>query len=278
MNPITKAVAEIKYRVPRAILEKVFIDGSTYWRSTQHSSIEKQIETLVIRPRVLVDCNLIGGTQALIPLEGLERESPTVQTTVIHIPKDRTRGLSINSVLNVSFFNSASGVGFGGGGGYGGGVSYSAGQDQSAMMAAAAGVMSSFDKIPMTSTSRVQLIAENTILITDSLILPPGSVLRCILADDESLSSLQLRSYRHFSTLVEHAVKAYIYNALIVEMDTAELRYGQGIGMFKEIVSGYADANQNYQDYLRDVWEAVAFMNDDQTYRRYAKLMLGGNR
>lgn len=276
MNPITKAVAEVKYRIPKAILEKVFIDGSVYWRSTIQSSIEKQIETLVIRPRVLVDCNLIGGTQALIPLEGLERDNPTIQTTVIHIPKERTRGLSINSVLNVSFFNSASGVGFGGGS-YGGST-YSGGQDQSALMAAASGVMSSFDKIPMTSTSRVQLIAENTILITDSIILPPGSVLRCILADDESLSSLQLRSYRHFSTLVEHAVKAYIYNALIIEMDTAELRYGQGIGAFKEIVSGYADANQNYQDYLRDVWEAVAFMNDDQTYRRFAKLMLGGNR
>lgn len=282
MNPIKKAISEVRYRIPRDILEKVFIDGSTYYRSTIRSTVDEQIESLVIRPRVLVDCNLVGGTQAMIPLDGLPQERPLNYTTVIHIPKDRTRGLSINSALSVGFFNSAAvasyaGSGVPGMGSYNTGIGQW-GTDSSAMMGAAAGVMAAFDKIPMTSTSQVQLIAENTILIRDGINIPSNSFLRCVLANDENLSALPLRSYRHFSNLVEYAVKAYIYNELIITMDAGELRYGQNLGMFKEIVSSYSDANQNYLDSLRDNFEAVMLMSDSPTYQRFLKLAIGGNR
>lgn len=282
MNPIKKAIMEVKYSIPRELLEKVFIDGSTYWKATNRASIEDQIETLVIRPRVLVDCNMVGGEHALIDLSGLEQQRPLDYTTVIHIPKTRTRGLSINSVLNVAFFNSAAIAGYAGAGvvgmgSMGGGTGYN-GTDNSALMAAAAGVMSSFDKIPMTSTSRVKLIAENTILVYDGINLPTNSFLRCILSNDDNLSGLQLRSYRYFCELVVFAVKSYIYNELVVKIDVGELKYGQNIGVFKELVNSYADANQNYKDYLKDTFEAVLFQNDEQNYLRYLKLTLGGNR
>ena len=273
---------ECKYRIPPQLLDKVFVDGGQFWRATAKSSVDEQIESLVIRPRVLVDCNLVGGTQALIPLVGLEMSRPLDYTTVVRIPKDRTRGLSINSVLNVTFFNSAAIAGYAGAGvvgmgSMGGGTGYN-GTDNSAMMAALSGNMAAFDKIPMTSTSRVELVAENTILIYDGINLPNNSYLRCVLANDEDLSNLHLRAYPFFCNLVEYAVKAYIYNQLIVTIDTGELWYGQNLGVFKEIVSSYADSNENYRTYLKEVIEAMLVSNDTQTSMRYLKLVIGGNR
>lgn len=275
-NPISKATQEIKYRIPRQILQKVFVDGTTYWRPTAASSIEAQIENLVIRPRVLVDLNLISGQEVLISLEGLAFENPYQMTTVIFIPKSRTQGRRINSVRNVSFFSAASMGGLYGG--LTGGFAGSGMQDSTASVAVTAGLMASFDKIPQTSTSRVSLIAENTILINDGLIVPAHSFLRCILENDDQLSNLPLRSYRYFSNLVEYAVKAYIYNEMVVTMGQGELFYGQELGRFKDIVDSYADANQNYQDYLREKMESTMLMADEASYDRLIKMAVGGHR
>ena len=284
MNPIKKAIEEAKYRIPRQLLERVFIDGSIFGRTNWRSNLDEQILALVVRPRVLVDCNLIGGTQELIPLQGLAFVSPPDYqwATVVHIPKDRTFNKSINSVLNVMFFNTAQIAGFAGASmlasGQGTSMFNPSASDNSALMAATAGVLAAMDKIPYTSTSRVQMCGENTILIRDGMTIPQNSYLRCVLANDENLTNLQLRSYRHFSNLVEHAIKAYIYNELIVQVDVAELRYGQQLGVFKEIVTSYADANTNYLDYLTNTWEKVAFMNDDETHLRFIKAVIGGYR
>lgn len=282
MNPLKKAVDEVKYRIPRQLLERVFIDGSYAWRSGPKASLDEQIMNLVIRPRVMVDCQLIGGTQAMIPLEGLEQQKPMDWVTVIHIPKDRTDGRTINSVLDVAFYSSSAMTGYANAGAAGmgmlGGSSGYSAVENSAMTSALASVVGSADKIPMVSTSRVQLIAENTIMIKDGVMLAPNSFLRCVLADDDNLSGLQLRSYHAFAKLVEYAVKAYIYNELVILVDTAELRYGQAVAAFKDVFMGYADAEVNYEDYLKNTWEKTAFMNDNESLKRFIKLLIGGQR
>ncbi len=272
MNVIQKAVDEIKYRIPKAILEKAFLPYNAYGRVYNSTNIDEQIKNNVIRARVLIDCNLIGGTQAVIPLEGLAFEKPTDVTTVIHIPKDRTQGKSINSVLNVAFISPQSVAALSGS------LPSIRSYNSNATMQAVQGMMQAFDTIPVVSTARVQLIGENTILIKDNIILSPTSFLRCVLANDDELTNIQLRSYRYFANLVEYAVKSYIYNELIINMDQGQLQGGATLGIFKEVISGYSDAEQNYRDYLKDVWEVVAFQNDFESYERYIKLITGGNR
>lgn len=277
MNPIQKAVDDLKFRIPRQILEKAFVDRLGSWRSIQRASLDELIILNVIRARVLVDCQLYGGSQVLISLNGLPQDKPTEYMTVIHIPKTRTEGKSINSVLNVGFIGLAYLASWAGTTSAGSLATYGS-YENSALMTAAAGMVTAFDKIPMVSTSRVELIAENTICIRDSMNLAPDLTLRCVLADDINMNSLQLRAYRPFCNLVEYAVKSYIYNQLIIHMDQGELQGGAQLGAFKTIIDSYADAEQNYQDYLREVWEQVAFMQDETTYMRFMKMIIGGNR
>jgi hypothetical protein len=236
MNAIRKAITDVSFRIPRQILEKAFLNRSVEWRQTSQTSVDDQILNNVIRARVLVDCNLIGGTQAVIPLEGLNQQRPDGYSSVIHIPKNRTQGRTINSVLHVAFLSQGNFAGRMGAGFGGSSPGMGNGSESSALAGAMQGIVAAFDKIPMTSTSKVQLIAENTILVRDSINIAPNTYLRCILANDDELSHIQLRSYRAFAQLVEYAVKSYIYNELIVSLDQGELQGGQSLGIFKEII------------------------------------------
>lgn len=270
MNPITKAVDDLKFRIPRDILKQIFQDKTYSWRNTP-ISLDEQILNQVIRPRVLVDCNLVGGTEALIPLEGAEKEHIESYITVYKIPKDFTQKRSIMSVLSISYMTSALGAGVAGS------YNYKSCSITPSLMAGQA-MMDAFGPMPQVSSAKVQLIGENTIMVRDTVPPVGYGYLRCILANDENMSHIQMRSIPTFCKLCELAVKSYIYNEYIITMDKGQLYGGQELGTFKQIIDGYADSESMYQDYLRDVWGAVAFMNDNESFTRFLKINIGGNR
>jgi hypothetical protein len=267
MNPITKALADIKFRIPPEILHTVFVQRVERWRDTP-KSIDDQIMNLVMRPRVLIDCNLVGGTEIWICLDGLCESGGSIYESVYRIPKKMTNGRTIMSVLNVSFADpsrvSAAGI--------------AANGQNNMMLQAGQAVMDAMGMIPQTSTARLELIGENVVLVRDVMTMPANAYLRCTVANDENLNNIQLRSYLAFVKLVEYAVKSYIYNTYIVQLDMGELRGGQTLGKIKEIVESYADAEELYETYLREKWRKVAFMNDQESFNRYLRLMIGGNR
>lgn len=273
MNVIAKAVDDIKRKVPKQILSKVFIPYDPYGRTFQSFSLDEQIIENVIKARVLVDCNIIGGTEVLVSLEGLPVDNVNVNMLAVHIPKERTQGRSITSALSVVFVNAAASSSV-----YGANTGMSANGCSSTLLSAANGLLKSFDSIPTTSTARIQLIAENTILVKEMSMLPGNCYLRCMLSNDEELSNIPMRAYMYFSKLVELAVKSYIYNELIIGIDMGQLEGGAMIGVFKDIVQGYSDAEELYQDYLINTMQGVLFTSDMEAWHRHVKLIVGGNR
>jgi hypothetical protein len=216
----------------------------------------------------MVDCNLVGGTEAIIDLDGLLFERTNDYTSVYRIPKDRTDGRSIQSVLNITFSDPTKVSSYG----------IAAGVQNTTMLQAGSAVMDAMGQLPVTSTARVSLIGENVVMVRDTVVLPANIYLRCILENDDQLSNIQLKSYVHFSNLVTYAVKAFIYNEYIVEMDMGELHGGQQLGVFKSIIEGYADAEELYQTYLVEKWQKVALMNDIESWTRLLRTVLGGPR
>lgn len=271
MNPITKSLAEVFYRIPREILNVVFMDPYQQYKDLP-SDIQERIRFLVVQQRVLVDCNLNGGVEVRISLEDVPCESVDGgYTTVFRIPKNKTNGRSISSALDVMYgnLNSSHMAGV-----YGG---QSSSRSSPALQVASA-VMDAQLRTSHTGSARVNLIGENVVMVQDTTILPQNLFLRCILENDENLSNLQVRSYPVFCKLVELAVKAYIYNTYVIKLDMGELRSGSQVGRFKEIVDGYADAEVQYEEYLAEKWGKVAFMNDATSHGRLISLLLGGSR
>ena len=267
MMALQKAIDEVKFRVPRQILDAVFIQRDRRWRQTP-ISIDEHILNEVVRPRVLIDCNLSGGTEVFIPLDNTPVTRTNDYTSVYRIPKDRTQGRSIISVLNITFSDPTKVSSYG----------VAAGTQNTIMLQAGQSVMDAMGSIPVTSTARVQLIGENVVMVRDTVVLPANIYLRCILANDENMSHLQLKSYRPFAELVVLAVKAYIYNEYIIQMDLGELHAGQMLGRFKEIIETYAEADELYRTFLIEKWDKISVMNDTESWTRMLRTQLGGFR
>ena len=272
MNPITKALSDISYRIPREILIEVFAPKSYLWRDSP-INYEEQIRNIVIRSRVMVDCDLVGGTEVLISLFGVP--SYTVASdrlvTVYNIPKDKTQGRTIISVLSLAYVNGASAA-------YMNTANSFDPCTVTDMAVAGGAMMNAMGSLPVPSSAKIQLIGENTVMIKDTVTASGTGLLRCLLANDENFSHLQIRSIPYFTRLCELATKAYIYNEYIVRLDMGELYAGQNLGRIKEIIESYADANEMYKTYLKESWTKVALMNDRESWTRHLRLIMGGTR
>ena len=56
--------------------------------------------------------------------------------------------------------------------------------------------------------------------------------------------------HESFNKVCEYAVKAYIYTKLIFSIESNLVVRGMDIGIMKDIVSNYADANEKYDEQL----------------------------
>jgi hypothetical protein len=267
MDCIRYSVSNIKRVIPPEILRTVFLKRiNGFWDNME--SLDESIIATVIRPRVLVDCNLVGGTEVYIPLDGIPVYRQNDYTSIYHIPKERTQNRSIMSVANITFSDPTKVSSYG----------VAAGDQNTFMLQAAQSVMDAQGSIPVTSTAYVQLIGENTVMVRDTVVLPANIYLRCQLANDENMAHIQLRSYRAFFEMVQWAVKAYIYNEYIIQLDMGQLFAGVNIGRIKDIIDSYADAEANYQDYITQKWAKISIMNDRESWTRLLRLTMGGQR
>lgn len=270
MNALIKAVDEIKFRIPKQILMEVFTDRD-YFNRQAPVSIDEQITNKVLKSRVMVDCNLTGGAEVFIPLSDLIPQRPNDYTLVYRIPKDKTQGRSIMSALSVGYASQALSNAF---------MAFQNAKPCSVTpeLQAAQNLYQSHAPIPLISGANLRLIAENTILIRGTSQLLSNGYLRAVIANDDEMSHLQMRSIPSFCNLAVLATKAYIYNEATINIDLAKLSGGMDLGKFKEIVDSYADAEELYQEYLHKTFSGVQFMNDEQTFNRFMAMMIGSMR
>tara|TARA_B100000929_G_scaffold100901_1_gene79646 strand:+ start:8707 stop:9516 length:810 start_codon:yes stop_codon:yes gene_type:complete len=267
MNPIVKALSELKFRIPKPILEKAFVPKRT-WGGIHHRtpvSLDYRIREAVIDARVLVDCNLVGGTEVTVPLRDVAPNYLPDYKVVWDIPYTLTQNRKISRVYSLVYGE--------------GGVPthtnlYNSGG--SVYEDAASGLLASHMPIPNVSNAEIQLIGENTVLAHMHIPPSPNLYLRCVLENDGELNNLPPTSVHHFCKLVEYAVKSYVYNNLIIEMDRGEISGGADLGRFTSLVEDYSDAEELYQEYFQEKWRKIAIFSDDKARKRHLKYVTGG--
>lgn len=268
MNPLAKAVDEVKFTIPIEVLRVAFQDDVPNWRAMP-PSLDEQIMNKLVRPRVIQDLNLVGGQVIIVSLEGLVAKYIDTYTVVFEIPAERLNNRTLMSVLSVGYlpiamtYNSMNH-----------GIGTVNPQSMNDVMSAGQRVMDSYSNIPAISNATADIIGYNTILIRDQLRVTNTYQLRCRVANEDSLNNINPRSYRALSKLCVLAVKSYIYNKLIIKIDQAYLTGGQELGQFKTYVEGLADYEEMYQTYLKEVMEKVCFMNDSNNYTRFIALQI----
>lgn len=267
MNIVDKAIDDAMFVIPEEILDLVF-RGDTRWRRGTPISVRESIMRDVIRPRVLVDANIVGGKETVISLMGLEPFYTDDMCSIYKVPPERLNHKTILSVHSVGFIN----VLLGAAGSYSGTQSTSY-QGYSEMMPLASQVADAAGSIPDVSTARAELIDENTFVVHDRMRNNYIFNARVVLCNNDDLSNIHIRSAPAFSQLVEFAIKAHIFRKLQIKLGRNQLEMGQDLPAIKDYVDTLADSNENYKTHLKEVWAKVAFMSDRRAYRRFMDIV-----
>jgi hypothetical protein len=262
---MTKALDEVKYRIPIQVLQETFRPNYGSWRPMAPVSMDSEILSKVIKPRVVLDTNIVGGQITLIPLDGLNPEYIDRYSLLYHIPPERLNNRSIMSVLSVGL--APYGIG-------NNGFPAINNECSSDVLGVAARVGNSFSSVPIMSNATAELVERSTVVIRDSSHPNYYYVLRCVVGNEQNMENINPRSWHVFCKLCELAVKAYIYNTMLIRIDQAFLSGGQELGAFKNYVDGLADSEEMYQTQLREVWQAVNFMNSATNYSRFIRLQI----
>lgn len=272
MNALIYSINEISRQIPAELLHAgMMIDEQP--ATANLTSLDDKILQKVLKKRVLIDANIVGGVEIVIPLNNISPSYFEDFYTVYQIPPELTMNREIISALSIAFMP-ANGY-FGQGGGYIGSGSSSISSSLGGMhtnnpiMNVADRIGSSAASTGVLSNAHIEIVAYNTLLIYAHYRTIANFGVRVILENDNNLNNISPRSYKNFSYLCVLATKAYLYNKLIIPINSGYLASGQDLGMFKSILDNYSNAEEEYRQYLTEVWGPTAYMNDNTRYSRY---------
>lgn len=265
MNAINKALTEIRFNIPEEVLNIAFVQNEPYLArvNNQIISLDERIRNSVIKPRVLIDCNLVGGVPITVYLAYARVQEIFPGEFIITIDKSQTGGKSIVSLLSiVSNFGYVNTASFG---------------YVSPLLTSANNMYNNLANETIMQSSRLELIGDNVIICKDPSMYLFNTALRCVVENDENMSNIHPRFIPAFAKLCVLAVKSYIYNRCIVKMDQAFLYGGHELGSVTSVIEGYADAETMYQEYLHLEFKKIQYMNPPSNMSRHIRSMFGNN-
>lgn len=274
MNALLYSINEILHQIPRDILHAgMMIDENDSIANL--TTIEDKILNKVLKKRVLLDANIIGGIETIIPLTNVQPSYYEQYYTIYNIPSDLTMNKEIMSVLGMAsvpingYLNSLG--------------SYSNSQNNNgvnsingnnAFMSVANRMGDAISPASVLNNTNLELVGYNTVLVYANYRLISNFGIRVVLENESNLNNIQPRSYKNFSMMCVLATKAYLYNKLIIPINSGMLAGGQDLGVFKSILESYSSAEDDYRVFIKEVWGGVAYMNDNTRYSRFLGSML----
>ena len=273
MNAIINAIKEIHFNIPEEVINLAFLEN--YYRVNTILSVDEIIMAKLIRPKILVDCNLVGGVDINVPFDSTMIKPVDNNNTnkfIIEVPKTLTNGCSIVTVGNIlatSALYTTSGYSNIGNTWYNGFNNFNVSPALSAGMK----VMNSVSDLNIIQTSRTEVIGENIILVEEPTQLMYGGIIKCTVENSKNLENINPRSYISFGDLVVIAAKAYIYNKLRIKIDKGFVLGGHEVSSIKDTIDEYSDAANMYKEELVK-WRKIAFLNNNISKAAYIRSML----
>ena len=265
MNAITYALDDLEgFHVSSEILNLAFKEFQPLISSIV-TSIHEIITNEIIRRKVLVDSNIVGGEEIDIFLDKCNVQHIYEQNeTVIRVPKELTGNRTIIEPLSLVLNTYIAGNGM-----LTGGTSNLFGNMQK-LTATATGP-------DVIQTSKMQMIGENTILVQSSSALFTNGILRVSIENSSNLDNIGTRFNLVFSKLVRQAVKMYIYNSTRVKANQGVLYGGHELSIVSDIMNEYGDQESMYYETLTKEWAKCQFINSEKNMTSYIGMMLGSN-
>jgi len=262
-SAMNKLMSEIHFQIPREILNLAFKNTNAYNNTVE--GIDDTIMTNVIRKKLLVDLNLSSQETIVIELDNCQLLYHDTIKTAYHIPKTLTDGRSIVSALSI-----LSGYHM-----HGDSLLSNHQLQSSSVLDNSINLMNSLDNVNIRQTARIDLIGENTILIDQGMLDNMAINLSVVVENDDNLNNINPRAFLKLSHLAVLLTKAYIYNSMVIEINKGVLYNGHELGIIKDIIDEYKDAQEQYTEYYDTVWKKVAFMQNEKSMDKFITSMFG---
>jgi len=265
MSAIKYAIDRTMLSIPKDVLDLAFMRKSSLFKI--QTTIERQIEELVIDPIVMVDINLVGGITMVINIDNCSVSyyelNYTNRNVIVNVPYDLTNNKKILNALSITSNQVNDSL-------------YNVTTNQ--LLNQGYNKLANDSHIGQAAVySNLEIIGPNTILVHDNVTILSNGYLRVLVENNKNLNNIQPASYPAFSKMVTLAVKAFIYNKLVIELDKGALYYGHDINKIGDIISDYSDSLEDYEEYVKEKWAKISFMNDNVSYSRFIQGMINPN-
>lgn len=259
MNAINVALSEIKFTIPKEILDLAFSDNNP--RINSVLSIDERIKNTVLYTRVVRDCNLVAGVYCYVPTRNTRIIQTDLMEYIIEVDKVLTDNRSIIVPLNLMAYV---------------GNNYSTTRDNVSTLVSDMNKMyNNLSNHFIIQTSRLELIGDNIIIVREPSSSIFDCVLKCVVEFDNELSRINPRTIPDFSYMCILAVKSYIYNKLKIKLNQGAIYAGHEIGIIDEIVNEYSEAETMYRELLHEKMAKVLNINDDLNMTTTIKAAIG---
>lgn len=268
MNTLHSVLDEVFFRIPDEVLNHTFLRNTRSWRQAP-LNLHEEVIGKVIKPRVMRRMAERGGQTIRVDLGSIAPIFKDKNCTVYRMPPALLSNRELVCVLRCSYLPmGTSYVGFG----TDIGTIYQNGS--SGLTSIGSRIADSTSMAPVISTSQIDVVGHNTVSIRDQIKNIGMYTLFCQVTDDPFLNNIHPRSHMILAKLFEYSLKAFIYKHLVIKMDAGVLDMGQELGAFRNIVEGYADSEEMFQETLRTKWGKIAFMNDEHRINRHYRSMI----
>lgn len=245
--------------IPSKILEDAFMTNK-HDPSRNRSIGDCLIERIILN-KVMPDLNGIGGTLIDIPLYECPFEyDDTVEYRyhrIYRIDPKYTQNRPIHAVLRA--YNNGVISAVGGTVAQGIGVTAYQSSDLDTMVRKQVNTLGRPIKF---SDSDIELVGDYVLRVTNTIMLTYNLTLECRIKYSEQFHELNKPYHIEFFKLVNLATKAYIYRELRLQIDMYKLDGGRELGVYKEYIDNYADANDQYQEQLDTRWGKLLVLGD----------------
>nr|DAF08125.1 MAG TPA: Putative virion structural protein [Caudoviricetes sp.] len=254
--------------IPYPILDLAF----PHEARTMPTRIEERMLVKCVRPLVMTDMNILGGTMMYIPMSGCNLVAVndislgTNGSFIIDVPKRLLGGTNEDRFITV-VYSLVMGEGYG--------TNYTAfPKCVSPTIADTTKLSAAIGPTNVIQTARLELVGENKILVEGYPTGLMNAVICVNVANNWNLENIQPVYYHAVYELILAGIQSYIYNNLRIQLDTGYLYAGHEIPAIKEIVDSYSDASERYKNLLKK-YAKIAVLNDTRKATKWTSLQIG---
>lgn len=262
-NCIDYAIQFVKRSIPKEIFSFTF--KGTEEIIDKYTTLDDKIRKHIVEPILKLDLNCTGGVNINIPLTKCNVTKDT-EFFIIKVPKQITNYKSIIAVMNImqpyTPANLHNGVFM---------------RSSNPMVQYATKALNSLDTPKIITTSRLEIIGDNIILVQSPTSLLTTGIMNCDVENNSNLDNIQSRYFPFMGKLLLQACKQYIYTNNIIKLDVGDAYGGHELSTIKDIINGYEDAGDEYDRMLKEEWPKISLLNDPNRLNKYIRIMSGSN-